>query len=342
MTKTRETMIAELGRRHPAAADDVDAILAMPRSDAVNEGPLALAVELEKWHCCAGSTQDLMNRAAAALRAVPSPDTEALQRVLREARRFADPDGDPTALSARVLISQIDAALSPSHCTAGRREEMIRRIELVRAFIASEYADPAQEPKGDWISPEARPAHDALCLCLAALAALASEQSGPIAGREALAYHYGDSNRYVSTPSPPDRQQDQGKTSVLPRGASAEPVAWLVLSEETGNTRLWSRSKDIAEAFAAKNKLNCIPLYASPPVSDASREAMADLKSHYSAWRSIMDDARETASDDRDDMDEKGWIAHEITALDRVFAALANSFDKTGDDVRRSIKWILG
>lgn len=55
MTKTRETMIAELGRRHPAAADDVDAILAMPCSDADNEQavmalkPFADACEMFAW-----------------------------------------------------------------------------------------------------------------------------------------------------------------------------------------------------------------------------------------------------------------------------------------------------
>jgi len=55
-------------------------------------------------------------------------------------------------------------------------ETMRRRIELARAFIAKEFADPTQEPRGDWISPDAKPAHDALCLCLEALSVAQTEQ----------------------------------------------------------------------------------------------------------------------------------------------------------------------
>jgi hypothetical protein len=37
-----------------------------------------------------------------------------LERILREARRFIDPDGDPTALTNRALTLQINRALAPS------------------------------------------------------------------------------------------------------------------------------------------------------------------------------------------------------------------------------------
>jgi hypothetical protein len=55
---------------------------------------------------------------------------------------------------------------------------MRRRIELARTFIAKEFADPTQEPRGDWISPDAKPAHDALCLCLDALSVAQSSDGG--------------------------------------------------------------------------------------------------------------------------------------------------------------------
>ena len=45
---------------------------------------------------------------------------------------------------------------------------------------------------------------------------------------------------------------------------TAEPFAWVVLSEETGNTRMWTRNGDMAKAFAAKHLLECIELYRSP------------------------------------------------------------------------------
>jgi hypothetical protein len=50
-------------------------------------------------------------------------------------------------------------------------------------------------------------------------------------------------------------------------GNAPEPFAWLVLSEETGNTRLWSRNGDIAKTFAAKHGLECIALYRAAPAS---------------------------------------------------------------------------
>jgi hypothetical protein len=58
-------------------------------------------------------------------------------------------------------------------------DALMRRIELARAFIAKEHADPGQEEHGDWIDPAARPAHDALCLCLQVLAASPSQPTSP-------------------------------------------------------------------------------------------------------------------------------------------------------------------
>jgi hypothetical protein len=61
------------------------------------------------------------------------------------------------------------------------------------------------------------------------------------------------------------------KSSVAQQaGLTHEPFAWLVLSEETGNTRLWSRNGDIAKTFAAKHGLECIALYRAAPEGCAS------------------------------------------------------------------------
>jgi hypothetical protein len=57
-------------------------------------------------------------------------------------------------------------------------------------------------------------------------------------------------------------------------GNAPEPFAWLVLSEETGNTRLWSRNGDIAKTFAGKHGLECIALYRADPVSGNAQEAV--------------------------------------------------------------------
>lgn len=46
-----------------------------------------------------------------------------------------------------------------------------------------------------------------------------------------------------------------------------EPFAWVVLSDETGNTRMWTRNGDIAKAFAEKHLLECVELYRTPLVS---------------------------------------------------------------------------
>jgi len=44
-------------------------------------------------------------------------------------------------------------------------------------------------------------------------------------------------------------------------------VAWLVLSEETGNTRIWWRDEERAKAWATKHNKPLIPLYAAQPAS---------------------------------------------------------------------------
>lgn len=64
-----------------------------------------------------------------------------LGRVLREARRFADPDGDPTALSARVLISQIDAALATPPVSDASRKAIaaISRVVSSRDDLGHEH-----------------------------------------------------------------------------------------------------------------------------------------------------------------------------------------------------------
>lgn len=97
----------------------------------------------------------------------------------------------------------------------------------------------------------------------------------------------------------------------------------------------WLREPDYAEEFSLAGMsewLNQRPVATMCRVVDgcvgvaqASTEwlaAMEDLRTHHSAWRIIMDDAREVASSERDEMDEKGWITHELKAFDRVMAVL--------------------
>lgn len=82
----RETMIAELGRDFPAAADRIDAIL----------------------------------------RAVPSPDTVGVRSALQVVADFMrkdvqSSDNDLWTPEYEALHDQVIVTLSPSHCTAGRR-----------------------------------------------------------------------------------------------------------------------------------------------------------------------------------------------------------------------------
>lgn len=83
-------------------------------------------------------------------------------------------------------------ALPPTLNSGADREALTRRIELARKFIAREYNDPAQELRGDWIDPRAKPAHDALCLCLQDLSALPRAVEGgasrPFYGAECPSY----------------------------------------------------------------------------------------------------------------------------------------------------------
>lgn len=51
-------------------------------------------------------------------------------------------------------------------------------------------------------------------------------------------------------------------------------------------------------------------------------EAVRDLVSHREAWRSAIEIAIEQASDSRDDMDEKGYLKHELAAFDQTFSVL--------------------
>lgn len=47
--------------------------------------------------------------------------------------------------------------------------------------------------------------------------------------------------------------------------SSQEPVAFIVLSEETGNTRIWWQDKARADAWCAEHGKAYTPLYAVPP-----------------------------------------------------------------------------
>lgn len=45
--------------------------------------------------------------------------------------------------------------------------EIREALHAAREFIANEYRDPSQEPHGEWLAPEARPAFERLCAALA-------------------------------------------------------------------------------------------------------------------------------------------------------------------------------
>jgi hypothetical protein len=73
-------------------------------------------------------------------------------------------------------------------------------------------------------------------------------------------------------------------------GNAPEPFAWLVLSEETGNTRLWSRNGDIAKTFAAKHGLECISLYRAVPASANAQEAVLRKSETQEGFNLIIND----------------------------------------------------
>lgn len=60
---------------------------------------------------------------------------------------------------------------------------------------------------------------------------------------------------------------------------SAQPVAWIVISEETDNTRIWWRDKERADAWCAKHDKTAIALYAAPP-STHTEPQTAGAESH--------------------------------------------------------------
>lgn len=66
-------------------------------------------------------------------------------------------------------------------------------------------------------------------------------------------------------------QSKDARTVPGEAGREALPAAWIVLSEETGNTRIWwgADKTKIAQAWAERHKLPLIPLYRSPSVTGA-------------------------------------------------------------------------
>lgn len=188
-TSSRETMIADISRRHPAAADDVDAILAMPVNEGLLEASAAQHFNLSKGQPAQfvrnGVLETCQCRECAALRAVPSPDTVGVREALEMARRYAEYISDDMPLE--VLAPQASqlgdallvlASLSPSHCTAGRREEMLTLADEYEAGTKKAAATGYEEFGADFQHKRQ------LIIDALRLAALTSEQSGPTAGRE--------------------------------------------------------------------------------------------------------------------------------------------------------------
>jgi len=96
--------------------------------------------------------------------------------------------------------------------------------------------------------------------------------------------------RPVWTFPPPDAQAD---------GKGAEPVAWLVPSDETGLCRIWWRDKERADAWIAKHPTcTLVPLYAAPPSPPAAqmREALRHAQVRFECLADEFEKAGDTAS----------------------------------------------
>lgn len=159
-----------------------------PRFDAVNEGLLADELErFKKDSMFAGYStlpENLVERIVAALRAVPSPDTVGVReasftkRAVELITEAAGHRDDWGKYEYAIIDLVREAALSPSHCTAGRREvdpliglaERLDRLLLTasdnsRFVLSTESAKNIVEIVREWLR----------------CAALTAEQSGPIA-----------------------------------------------------------------------------------------------------------------------------------------------------------------
>lgn len=230
-------------------------------------------------------------------RKVPSPDTVGG----REALEFLDAIDYAVKTEGWAIIYEgaakaLRAALS-SHCTAGRREEIEKRaVRLSHKWGAG-----------------GNHAEMMVAFAMQELA-LTSEQSGPTAGTEevlerlerirdfphdgspsaqAMACLAFEGVSFLTTPSPPDRQQDQGETSVLPR-VNLSGTDFLPMDQV--------RAIDAVLASPS----------AEQPVSDASRETLGRT----------LDCLQEIVA--LDSHGRYGRLAREAVGL------LNSSFDKTG------------
>ena len=99
-----------------------------------------------------------------------------------------------------------------------------------------------------------------------------------------------------------ERQEIAEAATVIRLAAKdeAEPVAWIVLSEETGNTRIWWRDKARAAEWCEKHNVTATPLYVTPPTAakDEARERVIRanaIDECIRAMAAVMQMAPETA-----------------------------------------------
>lgn len=121
-----------------------------------------------------------------------------------------------------------------------------------------------------------------------------------------------------------------------------EAVAWLVLSEETGNTRIWWRDKERAELWAAKHDEKLIPLYpaarslgeaATPPkhLATAIAEYARDIRRNVSGGDDYPWATMHAVADSLEEVLNYSGGAesplHDEYVMDRAKAALATFSD---------------
>jgi hypothetical protein len=80
------------------------------------------------------------------------------------------------------------------------------------------------------------------------------------------------------------------------------------------------------EKLRARARVFLAALRTAPsPETEKAKEALEDLRTHASAWRNALVNARERAEVFRPDTDDRSYWQHEIESFDRVIRALAPS-----------------
>lgn len=133
------------------------------------DAPLMIAWEAYK------ETDDYKNSHSWATRFIPDDDPAEVERVRASGANYFGKEQRIMAVEGSLWAAFMNGYQGQAMTNTDDVKAMAERIERARKFIATEYADPSQLPKGDWISPAAKPAHDALCLVLEQLDRLSAQ-----------------------------------------------------------------------------------------------------------------------------------------------------------------------